>query len=91
MLGEFFPLQIIKLFIKATPEVLTVAPEIFRLYFPLFLFLGITVLADYYLQSVMEEKMSVVIGLMHSVIASGILILSLPIFWEMQGYGWLCR
>lgn len=88
LLGEFFPLQITRLFIKATPEVLAAAPEIFRLYFPVFLFLGITVLADYYLQSVMEEKMSVVIGLMHSVVASSILILSLPIFWKMRGV-WL--
>lgn len=88
MLGEFFPLQITRLFIKATPEVLAAAPEIFRLYFPLFLFLGITVLADYYLQSVMEEKMSVVIGLLHSVIASSILIRSMPVFWEMRGV-WL--
>ena len=88
VIGELFPIPVIKFFMNATPEVLAAAPRIFRLFFPMFLFLGVTVLADYYLQSVMEVKISMVRGLSHSILVSGLMIISLPAMLGMDGV-WL--
>lgn len=88
LLGELFPVPITRIFMAATPEVLAAAPEICRLFFPLFPFLGVVVLGDYMLQSVMEEKMSAVLGLMHSALLSGAMILILPRFLGLSGV-WL--
>ena len=54
LLAECLPVPIMKLFMDATPEVLTAAPSSMRLYSLLYLFLGFTVLSTYYLQSVMR-------------------------------------
>ena len=88
MLGECFPVAITKLFVADAPEVFASAPHAFRLFFLMFLFLGIVVDSDYYLQSVMEEKKSIMIGLMHSAILSGSFCLVLPVFFRMNGV-WL--
>lgn len=78
LLGESLPVTITKLFVSDAPEVFAAAPHAFRLFFPTFLFLGVVVDADYYLQSVMKEKRSVMVGLMHSVVLSGLFCLILP-------------
>lgn len=85
MLGECFPAEITKLFVSDAPEVFAAAPRAFRLFFPIFLFLGIVVDSDYYLQSLMKEKKSIIIGLMHSVILSGSFCLILPVLFSMNG------
>ncbi|MDD3411444.1 MAG: MATE family efflux transporter [Eubacteriales bacterium] len=87
-IGELFPVPVTAFFIKAAPAVLKAAPRIFRLFFPMFLFLGITVLADYYLQSIMEVNRSMVIGLAHSVLVSGAALFGLPLLLGMNGV-WL--
>ena len=84
-IGELFPVQITKLFMNATPEVLASCSHILRLLFVLFLFLGFTVLAAYYLQSVMQAKMSVTFSLMHSMIMSGAAIIFLPMILGIDG------
>ncbi|MBQ5995811.1 MAG: polysaccharide biosynthesis C-terminal domain-containing protein [Clostridia bacterium] len=78
LLGECLPVAITKLFVSDAPEVFEAAPLAFRLFFPIFLFLGVVVDADYYLQSVMKEEQSVAIGLMHSVVLSGLFCVALP-------------
>ncbi len=83
--GELFPTQIVRLFMDVTPEVLTVAPGIIRPFFLLFLFLGITVLATYHLQSIMHGRMSMVIAVLRSVVISGFLIYVLPLFVGILG------
>lgn len=88
LLGELFPRQITQLFINATPEALAAAPEIFRQFFLLFPFLGITVLATYYLQSILHGKMSMVVAILRSVLISGLLILILPMVMDINGV-WL--
>ena len=50
LIGELFPIEITRLFIDATPEVLSEAPMIYRIYFLAFLFMGMNVLSTYYLQ-----------------------------------------
>lgn len=87
-IGEVWPEQIVQLFIDTTPEVVTIAPSIIRPYFLVFLFLGITVLSTYYLQSNMHGKMSIVVAILRSVIISGLLLFVLPIFMGITGV-WL--
>ena len=84
-IGELFPTQIVRLFMDVTPEVLTVAPGIIRPFFLLFLFLGITVLATYHLQSIMHGRMSMMIAVLRSVVISGFLIYILPLFMGILG------
>ena len=83
--GELFPTQIVRLFMDVTPEVLTVAPGIIRPFFLLFLFLGITVLSTYHLQSIMHGRMSMMIAILRSVVISGLLIYVLPLFVGILG------
>ena len=85
-LGELFPLSITRLFITSvTEEVLAVAPVIIRSYFLVFLFLGITVLATYHLQSTLRFQLSIVVSLLRSVVVSGMLLLVLPVFFDFPG------
>ena len=77
-IGECCPEQIVRLFVDVTPEVLAAAPGIIRPFFILFLFLGINVLATYYLQSMMHGTMSMVIAVLRSVVISGALLFLFP-------------
>lgn len=83
--GELFPTRIVRLFMDVTPEVLTVAPGIIRPFFLLFLFLGVTVLATYHLQSIMHGRMSMMIAVLRSVVISGLLIYILPLVMGIFG------
>lgn len=85
VIGELFPQQIVRLFMRTTPEVLEIAPGIIRPYFLLFLFLGITVLSTYYLQSVMRGKESMIVALMRSIFISGIFLVVLPLWFGILG------
>lgn len=87
-IGELFPEQIVRLFIDVTPEVVEAAPEIIRPFFLLFLFLGITVLSTYHLQSTMNGTMSTILAVLRSVIVSGILLFVLPLIFGISGV-WL--
>ena len=87
-LGELLPVQITRLFTAATPEVIAAAPTIYRLYFLLFPPLGVTVLATYYLQSVMQDRRSMLIAVLRSAVVSGALLLLLPLLLDINGV-WL--
>lgn len=76
--GELFPAGITRLFMDATDGVLAAAPGVFRPYFPMFLFLGITTLSTYYLQSLLHERMSLAIALLRSMALSVPVLLALP-------------
>ena len=88
VLGLLLPRQIIRLFMDATPEVLALAPIIVRTYFLTFLFMGISVLSTYYLQSIMRTKISALIALLRGALLSGLLLLVLPLFMGIQGVWW---
>ncbi len=90
LVGEVAPVQITKLFIAATPEVLLVAPGIVRRFFWLFLPSGISVLAIYYLQSTMCHKQSMLLSLLKGVVVSGGFLLALPPVLEMDGV-WIAQ
>lgn len=87
-LAEGLPVPIVQLFMDATPEVLAAAPNSMRLYSLLYLFLGFTVLSTYYLQSVMRDRASMAIGILRSLVVSGLLLGLLPLFWGINGV-WL--
>lgn len=87
-IGELLPIPMVKLFVNATPEVIAATPNIVRLYFMLFIPLGITVLSTYYLQSTMHDKTSMLIAILRSVAVSGILLYILPMFLNINGV-WL--
>lgn len=84
-IGLLFPEQIVKLFTSTTPEVLEVAPLIVRGYFIMFLFLGVNVLATYYLQSTMKGALSMVIAVLRGFVFSGVLLFTLPLLWQLTG------
>ena len=86
--AECLPVPIVQLFMDATPEVLAAAPNSMRLYSLLYLFLGFTVLSTYYLQSVMRDRASMAIGILRSLVVSGLLLYLLPLFWGINGV-WL--
>lgn len=88
VLAEGLPVPIVQLFMDATPEVLAAAPSSMRLYSLLYLFLGFTVLSTYYLQSVMRDRASMAIGILRSLVVSGLLLCLLPLFWGINGV-WL--
>ena len=87
-LGELFPVQLVRLFVDATPEVITAAPTIIRPFYILYLFLGPTVLSTYYLQSTMHDKMSMLIAVLRGLVVDGLLIFLLPVFLGVNGV-WL--
>ncbi|HWQ76294.1 MAG TPA: MATE family efflux transporter, partial [Syntrophomonas sp.] len=85
IVGQAFPGQIVRLFTDATPEVLGVAPIIIRGYFIVFLFLGINVLATYFLQSTMHGHLSAVIAILRGFVLSTIFLYALPLALKLSG------
>lgn len=88
LIGQLFPIQIIQIFMSATPEVLAITPSIVQTYFFTFLFMGVTVFSTYYLQAIMRAKVSLVVALSRGIIISGSLLFILPIFFDVMGI-WL--
>lgn len=86
--GLLFPLQIIRFFVDATPEVLKAAPGIMRIYFISFLFMGINIWATFYFQSIMRTRMSTVLTVLRGIVISAGLLYLLPVFWGIDGVWW---
>lgn len=86
--GEWMPIQITQLFMNADASVLEIVPVAFRLHFLVYIFLGITVLAAYYLQSILKETASIVIGFSHSIFLSTAICYLLPALIGVSGV-WL--
>ena len=81
LIGELFPLQIIRLFIDATPE-------IFRIYFLSFLLMGVNIQTVYYFQSILKAKLATILALLRGLLFSGILVYLLPLAWGLDGVWW---
>lgn len=90
ILGSAFPNQIMRIFISVDDAILASAPGIVRMYFPLFLFQGINVLAIYYLQSILDARRAGVLALLRSALLSGLFLLLLPVFFGMTGV-WIAQ
>ena len=86
--GILFPAQIICFFMDATPEVLSAAPGIMRIYFISFLFMGINIWATFYFQSILRTRTSTVLSLLRGLILSGLLLYLLPVWLGLDGVWW---
>ncbi len=89
VIGELFPTQIIQFFMDATPEVLEATPEIVRIYFLSFLFMGINIWATSYFQAIMRTITSSVLTILRGLVVSSILLYVLPVLMGgVQGVWW---
>ena len=82
IIGESIPTLLVKAFMKTTPDVLSIAPSILRLYFISFIFLVFNVFSTYYFQSIAKPNTSTTVSLMRGVIISGICIYVLPLLFN---------
>lgn len=82
---ELFPIQVTKLFVDATSEVLEATPLITRIYGFSFLGMGIAVYISMYLQSVMEAQKATIISLTRGIVAPAILLYTLPLLFNVVG------
>ncbi|MCD7768732.1 MAG: MATE family efflux transporter, partial [Oscillospiraceae bacterium] len=78
LIGELFPAGLMRLFMSVSEEVLAMAPGLARRYFLVFLPLGVTVLATYYLQSILRFRMSMAVSVLRSFALSGLMLWLLP-------------
>ena len=88
LIGEVFPLQTIRLFIDATPEILEITPKIFRIYFLSFLLMGVNIQSIYYFRSILKAKLATILALLRGLLFSGILVYLLPLLWGLDGVWW---
>ena len=79
------PEQIVSILMKATPEALSMAPEIIRIYGISFIFMGVNIFVTYYLQSISRNRESFVISLGRGLVVNGILIFILPLIFGSTG------
>lgn len=83
-----FPGQIVGLLMDATPEVMDIAPGIFRLYALSFILMPLNVFSTYYFQSLMKPGTAFAISLARGAVISGGLIMLLPMIMKSAGL-WL--
>lgn len=74
-----FPNGFIHLFMTPTESVLSIAPNIMRIYALAFIFLPFNVYSTYYFQAILRTKTSIIISLARGIFISGLLILVLPL------------
>ncbi len=79
LMSATFPEIIIKLFMDATPEVLSAAPGIIRRYAFSYILLGFNVNATYFFQSVGRERISTHISLLRGIVLGALFIYTLPL------------
>jgi Na+-driven multidrug efflux pump len=83
--GELFPELLIRLYTTPTDEVLALAPRMIRLYFLTYLFMGVSILCIYILQSTLQGGHAAILSLMRGLVLSGALILLLPLLFGLNG------
>lgn len=88
MTGLLFPTQIIQFFVDATPEVLAAAPNIMRIYFISFMFMGVNIWATFYFQSVMQTRISTILTVLRGIVISALLLYLLPLWLGIDGVWW---
>lgn len=72
------PNVFIRIFMSPTPEVLQIAPGIFRRYGISFILLPFNIFCTYYFQALMKPKAAFIISVARGLVVSGILIYLLP-------------
>ncbi len=75
------PFQIVRLYMRASTEILAAAPGILRRYFTCLLFVPFNVYATYYLQAVQKVKESLTVSLLHSFLLGAVFVYIFPAVW----------
>lgn len=83
-----FPKQLLNIYMAVTEEILTIGPTALRIYGISFLFMGINVVATYYLESVLRPRQSFVISLSRGFVLTGLFVLILPAVFGVQAIWW---
>ena len=86
--GLLFPTEIIRVFIRETPEILEIAPHIMRIYFLSLLFLGFNIHTILFLQSVAADRRAAVITVLRGLLLNLPLLVLLPLFLAADGIWW---
>lgn len=87
-LAEGIPGAILRLYMDVTPAVMAIGPGVLRVYGISFLFMGINVVASYYLQSLVHTAPSVAISLARGVALPALFILVLPAAFGFSALWW---
>ncbi|MBR5468031.1 MAG: polysaccharide biosynthesis C-terminal domain-containing protein [Firmicutes bacterium] len=83
-----FPVPLATLFIRATDEIVAIAPYITRVYALSFVPMGMCVLAVLYFQSVMEPSKATKVSLTRSLVMNTALLYALPFVFGGNGIWW---
>ncbi len=73
-----FPNLFVYLFMAPTPEVLAIAPAIIRAYSAAFFFVPWNIYGTYFFQSLLKQKVALIVSLARGIVLPAILILLLP-------------
>lgn len=83
-----FPVTITGFFMQLTPEIITMAPYIVRVYGASFFALALNMYVIYYLQAILCEKMASVISVLRGVILNSGFLFLFPLIWGANGIWW---
>ncbi|MBE5778111.1 MAG: MATE family efflux transporter [Clostridiales bacterium] len=87
-LCALFPSQMVSLFMKVTPGVAEIAPNIIRVYAMSYLPMAISLFVTAYLQSVGRANLATLVSMLRGVILSAILLYVLPLLMGGSGIWW---
>lgn len=73
-----FPAQIVRAYINASPEVLSIAPYILRRYFLCFLFVPVNVFTTFYLQAIQRVRESIGLSVLRGFLLCGVFLYIFP-------------
>lgn len=73
------PTLYIKVFMKATDNILKIGPSMIRIYSISYLLLPLNIFSTYYFQSILKSKTAFIVSIMRGLVLSGTLILVLPL------------
>ncbi len=83
-----FPELILRFYMDVTDEVLLVGPDIVRAYTAALPVAGISIVASYYLQSVLRQGFSVLISLLRGLVLPVLLVLAMPPLFGYESIWW---
>ncbi len=83
-----FPVEVAGVFMKMTPEVEEVTPNIMRVFSLSYIPQAVSVFCVYYLQSVVHPKMATLISLLRGIILNGAFLMIFPLIVGGNGIWW---
>lgn len=86
--AELLPVPLLRLYMDVTPTVLETGPAIVRIQSAGFVFMGVNIVASYYLQSVLCTKESLTVSLLRGVIVCVPLLFILPALFGFDAIWW---